>query len=71
MGASITVSVNNGFLTAPKRIRAADNYLFTWQTASESEFVNAIVPEDIVALNRPIGFFFLFCLDMEKLCVTT
>ncbi len=70
-GSSITVSVNSGFPKAPKRIRAADDYLFTSQTASESEFVNAVVPQDILNTHRPNGFLFLFCQDTEKLCVTT
>jgi hypothetical protein len=71
LGSSITVSVNSGFPKAPKRIRAADDYLFTSQTASESEFVNAVVPQDILNTHRPNGFLFLFCQDTEKLCVTT
>jgi hypothetical protein len=51
-------SINNGFPTTPKRIRAADNYLAARQPASESEFVNAIVPEDILPSNWPNGFSF-------------
>ena len=71
LGSSITVSVNSGFPKAPKRIRAGDDYLFTSQTASESEFVNAVVPQDILNTHRPNGFLFLFCQDTEKLRVTT
>jgi hypothetical protein len=70
LGSAITVSVNNGFPTAPKRIKVADTYLFSSQTATESEFVNAIIPQDILGSNRPNGFFFLWCEDTEKLRVT-
>jgi hypothetical protein len=58
MGASIIVSINNGFPTVPKLIGAANNYIFIKQTVSESEFVNAIIPEDILPLNRPNNFSF-------------
>jgi hypothetical protein len=67
LGSSITVSVNNGFPPAPKRIQAADDYLFLSQTASESEFVNGIVPQDVLESHRPNGFYFLWCQDTEKL----
>jgi hypothetical protein len=71
LGSSITVSVNSGFPAAPKRIRAADEYIFSSQTASESEFVNAVLPEDILESHRPNGFIFLWSQETEKLRVTT
>jgi hypothetical protein len=71
LGSTITVSVNSGFPPAPKRVRAADDYVFTSQTASETEFVNAILPQDISNSHRPNGFIFLWCEDTEKLRVTT
>ena len=70
LGSSITVSVNNGYPSAPKRIRVVDDYVWTSQTASVSEYVNATLPHDVLQSHRPNGFFFLWCLDTEKLRVT-
>jgi hypothetical protein len=65
LGSTITISARNGFPTAPKRLRADDEYRFSKQTAGASEYVNAILPG---ILN---GFFFLFTEDTGKLRVTS
>jgi hypothetical protein len=67
LGSAIMVSVNNGFPTAAKWIQVANNYLFARPTACKLEFMNAIVPQDIVDYHRLHGFFFLWCKDTEKL----
>jgi hypothetical protein len=46
LGSTITVSTQNGFPTAPKWLRAADDCLFSKQTAGDSEYINAILPDD-------------------------
>jgi hypothetical protein len=72
LGSTITVSTRNGFPTAPKRLRAADDYLFSKQTAGDSEYVNAVLPhdEDDDYDNSPNGYFFLWTQETEKLRVT-
>jgi hypothetical protein len=72
LGSTITVSARNGFPTAPKRLRAADDYLFSKQTAGDSEYVNAVLPhdEDDDYDNSPNGYFFLWTQETEKLRVT-
>jgi hypothetical protein len=69
LGGTITVSTRAGFPTAPKRLRATDEYLFSKQTAGNSEYVNAIVPCDDD--NPPTGYYFLWTEGTEKLRVTT
>jgi hypothetical protein len=66
-GSTITVSTRNGFPTAPKRLRAADDYLFSaTQTAGDSDYINAVLPhvedEDD---NSPNGYFFLWTHETE------
>jgi hypothetical protein len=69
LGSSITISARNGFPTAPKRLRVADDYGFSKQTAGASVYVNAILHNvDAGVLN---GFIFLFTEDTEKLRVTS
>jgi hypothetical protein len=70
LGSTITVSTRNGFPTAPKRLRAADDYLFSKQTAGNSEYVNAVLPDDDVETS-PNGYYFLWTHGTEKLRVTT
>jgi hypothetical protein len=71
LGSTITVSTFNGFPTAPKRLRAADDYLFSMQTAGDSDYVNAVLPHDQDNDdNSPNGNFFLWTHDTEKLRVT-
>ena len=75
LGCSITVSSRMGFPTAPKRLQAGDNYLFTKQTAGMSEYVNAILPplpDDELDLHPTSnGYYFLWCQDTEKVRITT
>jgi hypothetical protein len=71
LGSTITVSTRNGFPTAPKRLRASDDYLFSTQTAGDSEYVNAVLPLDEGDCdNSPHGYFFLWTRETEKLRVT-
>jgi hypothetical protein len=71
LGSTITVSTRNGFPTAPKRLRAADDYLFSTQTAGDSDYVNAVLPHDEDGDdNSPHGYFFLWTHETEKLRVT-
>ncbi len=60
LGSTIVVSTRNGFPTAPKQLQAADNYLFSKQTAGDSEYVNAVLPhhDEDEDDNSPNGFFF-------------
>jgi hypothetical protein len=69
LGTTITVSTRNGFPTAPKRLRATDDYLYSKQTAGDSEYVNAVLPDNHVT--SPNGYFFLWTRGTEKLRVTT
>ncbi len=69
LGTTITVSTRSGFPTAPKRLRAVDDYLFSKQTAGDSEYVNAVLPDNDVT--SPNGYFFLWTRGTEKLRVTT
>jgi hypothetical protein len=60
LGSTITVSTRNGFPTAPKRLRAADDYLFSTQIAGDSDYVNAVLPHDEDEdANSLTGYFFL------------
>jgi hypothetical protein len=67
LGSTITVSTRSGFPTAPKRLRAADNYLFSKQTAGNSEYVNAVLPAGDENDNSPNGYYFLWTRGTEKL----
>jgi hypothetical protein len=59
LGSMITVSTPNAFLTASERQRAANDYLFSTQTAGDSEYLNAVLPhEEDVDNNSPNGYFF-------------
>jgi hypothetical protein len=69
LGSTITVSTRNGFPTAPKRLLAGDDYLFSKQTAGDSEYVNAVLPDD--DNNSANGYYFLWTRETEKLRVTT
>jgi hypothetical protein len=70
LGATITVSTRAGFPTAPKRLRATDDYLFSKQTAGNSEYVNAVLVHDEDD-NSPNGYYFLWTEGTEKLRITT
>jgi hypothetical protein len=72
LGSTITVSARNGFPTAPKRLRAADDYLFSTQTAGDSDYVNAVLPQHDKGDddNSPNSYFFLWTHETEKLRVT-
>ena len=70
LGSTITVSARNGFPTAPKQLQASDNYLFTNQTAGNSEYVNAVLPDDDDP-NSQNGYYFLWTHGTDKLRVTT
>ena len=72
LGATITVSARNGFPTAPKRLRADEDYLFSKQTAGDSEYVNAVLPaSDDSNLRSLNGYYFLWTQETQKLRVTT
>ena len=71
LGSTITVSTRNGFPTAPKRLRVGDDYIFSKQNASDSDFVNAILPDDDADANSPNGYWFLWTRETDKLRVTT
>ena len=67
LGSTITVSTCNGFLTAPKHLRAVDDYLFSLQTSMNSKYVNAVLPHDEDGEdNSPNGYFFLLTQETEK-----
>jgi hypothetical protein len=67
LGSTITVSTRNGFPTAPKRRRAADDYLFSTQTAEDSNYVNTVLPHDEDEDdNSPNGYFFLWTHETER-----
>ena len=68
LGSTITVSTRNGFPTAPKRLLAVDKYLFSKQTAGDSEYVNAVLPDGDESSK---GYYFLWTRETEKLRVTT
>jgi hypothetical protein len=71
LGSTITVSSPNGFPTDTKRLRAADDYLFSTQIAGDSDYVNAVLPHDEDGDdNSPNGYFFLWTHETEKLWVT-
>jgi hypothetical protein len=68
LGSTITVSSPNGFPTDTKRLRAADDYLFSTQIAGDSDYVNAVLPHDEDGDdNSPNGYFFLWTHETEKL----
>jgi hypothetical protein len=73
IGSTITVSTRNGFLTVPKRLQSADNYLYSKQNAAvDSDYVNAVLLCDDADNNSPDGFFFLWTPHVtERLQVTT
>jgi hypothetical protein len=67
LGSTITVSTRNGFPKAAKRLRAADDYLFSTQTAGDSDYVNAVLPhEEDDGANSPNGYFFLWTHETES-----
>jgi hypothetical protein len=71
LGSTIMVSNHNGFPTASKQLRAANVYLFSMQTAGDSEYINAVLPHDEDDNGNSLkGYFFLLTHETEKLWVT-
>jgi hypothetical protein len=72
LGSTITVSTRNGFPTAPKQLLAGDDYLFSKQTAGDSEYVNTVLPDDDKSNSNSVNrYYFLWTRETEKLRVTT